>query len=345
MRARPVWQITHPDDMPTTVEHMQQLVEGSIDTWELEKRYFHRDGHLLWGRSTTWLVRDAEGRGQYVVSQVQDITEWKRLEQQTLRQRNELARALRVASMGETVAQIAHEVNQPLASIANFAHGLIARLDRGRIEPLEARDAAQQIASEALRAGEVIRRLRAFLAKGELKRECCDANDVVRDALRLFHPELCQQGITLDLDLASTALPVEVDRVQIEQVVLNLLRNAIDAIVIPPSGPRDLTVDTRLCDGREVAVRVRDSGVGLPEGAGTEIFDPFFTTKAAALGLGLSISRSIVQAHDGLLWARSNQDRGATVGFTLPISLAAQAGRAPSEPPDGGSRRPTDPSP
>ena len=162
-----VWRITHPDDMPATIAQLQRLLEGEIDTWFLEKRYFHRDGHLLWGRSTTWLVRDADGRAQYVVSQVQDITEWKRLQEQTRLQQAELAHVLRVATMGETVAQIAHEINQPLASIANFANGLVARFDRGRIDVAAMRAVADEIAGEALRASEVIRRLRDFLRKGD----------------------------------------------------------------------------------------------------------------------------------------------------------------------------------
>ena len=319
MRNIPVWRFTHPDDMPSTIEHLQRLIEGQIDTWHLEKRFLHRDGSLVWGRSTTWLVRDSDGRAQYVVSQVQDITEWKRLEEQMRHQQAELAHVLRVATMGETVAEIAHEVNQPLASIANFAHGVIARLDSGRLDVGAMRAVAEQIAAEALRASEVVRRLRDFLRKSVPNPVRCDANDVVRDALRLVEPDIGQHAIHLALALAPHPLPVLVDRVQIAQVVLNLLRNAIDALAAGPGNERDLRVETAL-HGHEVAIRVCDTGIGLPHAAGQAIFDAFFTTKHDGLGLGLSISRSIVEAHGGEVWALGNSGRGATVGFTLPAA-------------------------
>jgi PAS domain S-box-containing protein len=320
MSNLPVWRITHPDDMPATIAQLQALIEGRIDTWLLEKRYFHRDGRLLWGRSTTWLVRDADGCAQYVVSQVQDITDWKHLQEQTRRQQAELAHVLRVATMGETVAQIAHEINQPLASIANFANGLVARFDQGQVNVDRMRGVAEQIAGEALRASEVIRRLRDFLRKGDPKLVRCDANDVVRDAVHLVEPDVRQHAIRLQLGLAAQPLPVEVDRVQMAQVVLNLLRNAVDALVTQPGDQRDLAIATERHGEHQVAVRVRDNGIGLPEAAGSAIFDPFFTTKDNGLGLGLSISRSIVEAHGGELWALRNGDRGATVGFTLPAA-------------------------
>ncbi|HZW74449.1 MAG TPA: PAS domain S-box protein, partial [Caldimonas sp.] len=179
LRNIPVWRFTHADDMPATIEQLQRLLEGQIDAWHLEKRFLHRDGSIVWGRSTTWLVRDAEGRALYVVSQVQDITEWRRLQEHMRRQQAELAHVLRVATMGETVAEIAHEVNQPLASIANFAHGVIARLDAGRVDVGAMRAVAEQIAGEALRASEVVRRLRDFLRKSEPNLVRCDANEVV----------------------------------------------------------------------------------------------------------------------------------------------------------------------
>ncbi|MGH7787045.1 MAG: PAS domain S-box protein, partial [Candidatus Binatia bacterium] len=288
MMELPVWRITHPDDMPATFAQMERLVEGEIDTWFLEKRYFHRDGQLLWGRSTTWLVRDGDGVAQYVVSQVQDITESKRLLEEARRREGELAHALRVATIGETVAQVAHEINQPLASIANFAHGLVTRIDRGHSDFPAMRAAAAEIAAEALRASEVIRHLRELLRKGEPKLERCDANDVVRDAVRLIEPDLRAHAIDVALDLSPQPLPIEVDRVQVEQVVLNLLRNALDALIASPDASRRLTIDTARRDPREIAVQVHDTGVGLPPTAGSAIFDPFFTTKAGGLGLGLS---------------------------------------------------------
>ncbi len=321
MVGMPVWRFTHPDDMPATIEQLQRLVEGESDAWYLEKRYFHRDGHPMWGRSSTWVVRDRDGRAWYVVTQLQDITAQKQLEEQMRRLQAELAHVLRVRTMGEMVAEIAHEINQPLASIANFANGLATRLERA-VEDVEAlRTAATYIASEALRASDIIRRLRDFLHKGEMRRECCDANDLVRDALRLIEPELRQDAIVLKLELAVAPLQVEVDRVQVAQVVLNLVRNALEAVAAVDNGARrEVHVETTPGADGTVVVSVSDSGVGLPSAQETRIFDAFFTTKERGLGLGLSISRSIIEAHGGRLWAQANHGQGTTVTFALPAA-------------------------
>jgi two-component system sensor histidine kinase DctS len=320
MRELRAWQLTHPDDLAATFEQLARLLDGEISTWHIERRYLHRDGRILWGRSTTWLVRDAQGVGQYVVSQIADITDWKRLEEQTRRQQAELAHRLRIATFGETLAQVAHEINQPLASIANFANGILTRLSRHALDAEATRGAAAAIVDETVRADRVLQRLRSLLAHGESKLERCDANDVVRDAVRLIEPELSRQAIRLDLALAPGPLPVEVDRVQVEQVLVNLLQNAVEAIAASDDDWRDLAVESTLRDGRQIAVSVRDSGIGLPDAKSDDIFTPFFTTKRGGLGLGLSICSSIVQAHGGALYARANDPRGATVGFVLPAA-------------------------
>lgn len=326
MLALRSWQITHPDDLAATFSQLQRLLEGEITTWEIERRYVHRDGRVLWGRSTTWLVRDDAGVGQYVVSQIEDVTARTHLQEQNRRQQAELAHRLRVATFGETLAQVAHEINQPLAAIANFAHGLLARLERAALDGDATHGAATAILAETRRADAVLQRLRGLLAHGEAKLQRCDANDVVRDAVRLIEPELTQRAIRLDLALAPEPLPVEVDRVQVEQVVLNLLQNALDAIAASGGGTRDLAIVSTPCGDQRVAVSVRDSGVGLPAAAAEAIFAPFYTTKPGGLGLGLSICSSIVAAHGGALYARPNPERGATVGFTLPRVGASGAG-------------------
>jgi C4-dicarboxylate-specific signal transduction histidine kinase len=209
-------------------------------------------------------------------------------------------------------------VNQPLASIVNYAHGLIARLDGSGVDPATTRAVVQEIADGAMRASEVIRRLREFMRRGEAKLVHCDVNDIVRDTIRLTDPDLRQHAVHLDLELAARPLPVEVDRIQIAQVLLNLIRNAIEAMFGLPLPQRQLHIATEPCGPSQIEVRVRDTGIGLPTGAGGAIFEPFYTTKTAGLGLGLSISRSIVQAHGGALWATSNGG-GTTVGFSLPV--------------------------
>jgi C4-dicarboxylate-specific signal transduction histidine kinase len=220
--------------------------------------------------------------------------------------------------MGEMVAEIAHEINQPLASIANFANGLTARLEHGAEDVEALRTAAAHIASEALRASDIIRRLRDFLRRGEVRRACCDMNALVRDALRLIEPELRQDAVALKLELAPVPLNVDVDRVQIAQVVLNLVRNALEAMAAGNGSRREVQVETARDTDGTVVVSVRDSGVGLPPAQETRIFEAFFTTKEEGLGLGLSVSRSIIEAHGGRLWAQANHEHGTTVAFVLP---------------------------
>src|SRR5262249_17306648 len=188
MMGTPVWRVTHPDDMPATIAQLQRLVEGESDTWHLEKRFFHRDGHVVWARSPTWLVRGPAAPPPHRVAQAPDNNAPKRLRDQMRRQRAELGRVLRVATMGEMVAEIAHKINQPLASIANFANGLSMRLERGVEDAGELKMAAAQIASEAQRASDVIRGLRDFLRKGDERREGCDTNELVREAQGITEP-------------------------------------------------------------------------------------------------------------------------------------------------------------
>ena len=226
------------------------------------------------------------------------------------------------------VAQIAHEVNQPLASIANFAQ----RADRPRST------AARVDPDARARGGRADRRRGAARRRGHpppawlaaqgraLKVQRCDANDVVRDALRLVEPDLRTHAIHLDLGLATaTAAGARWTGCRSGRWSSTSCATPLEALAAQPDGARDLAVDSERRGDHVIAVRVRDTGVGLPAAAGTEIFDPFFTTKHDALGLGLSISRSIVQAHGGELWARANHDRGATVGFTLPARVRGQS--------------------
>jgi len=319
MLGLPVWRITHPDDMPATIENLQRLIEGERDAWDMEKRFFHRDGHVIWARTATWLVRANDTSPLYVVSQLQDITERKRLEEELRLQQHELAHALRVATMGEMVAQIAHEINQPVASIANFANGLATRLESGLADVDTMRAVVGQIAKEAMRAGDVIRQLREFLHKGNTKRGTCDANELIRETIRLVEPDVKNHGVRLELELASGRLDVDVNRVQVEQVVLNLVRNAIEALAASRGELRELHVKTAKGENRTVLVSIDDSGIGLPPENEHRIFDPFFSTKEGGLGLGLSISRSIIAAHGGELEARRNDHLGTTVTFSLPL--------------------------
>jgi two-component system sensor histidine kinase TtrS len=233
-------------------------------------------------------------------------------------------------------SQLAHEINQPLAAIVNFANGLATRLRNGGGDPETMGAAAAQIREQAMRAGEVIRRLRGFVRKEAARREYADVNHLVQESVRLIEPDAQRKGIALRFRLGEGAPAIQVDRVQIEQVVVNLLRNGIDSIVEVGSGAGELLIATELV-GDAIRVAIRDTGAGLPAGAEEKLFEPYFTTKPDGLGMGLSISRSIIEAHGGSLWAERNDTRGMTFLFRLPVPAGSGTGTSRAESRVGGS--------
>ena len=231
----------------------------------------------------------------------------------------ELAHLLRVSAMGEMAAQLAHELTQPLGAIANYAAGCRRRMEAMPGQPAELIAAVDRIGREALRAGEIIRRLREFVRKAEPRRAPVDVNAVVREVAELVDGEARERGVAVDLSLQPDLPAVEGDAVEIEQVLINLARNALEAMLESPGSTPTLTVETHLHDAATVEVLVRDTGPGLANGAAV-IFEPFHTTKPGGLGMGLAISKTIVEAHGGTLVAAPNPIRGATFRFTLPAT-------------------------
>jgi signal transduction histidine kinase len=246
---------------------------------------------------------------------------------------SELERVSRLTTLGLLTASIAHEVNQPLAAI--IAHGGAARRWLGKTSPDidEAAKAIEGVIANAHRSRDVIARIRSLARKADNERELLDVNEMIREILALADAELRQNDVTLRTDFDRTIPRVFGDRVQLQQVTLNLVANGVEAIGALTEGPRELVIRTSLTDRQEVHVAVRDSGVGLPEEDLQTIFEPFYTTKSQGMGIGLSISRSIIQAHDGRLWAQRNADApGITVHFTLPVRGGITAGSDPDEP-------------
>jgi two-component system, LuxR family, sensor kinase FixL len=298
-------------------------------------------------RIILWNVRRLDGASHQALGIIgvgQDITDRNRAEEQIRRLNEELearvvartaelsaseerarehqahlAHMLRVSTMGEMAAALAHELNQPLGAIVNYANGISVRLREGGLADEDLREAVTQIAAEGLRAGEIIRRSRDFVQQGAVNREPADLNRVVRDAAQLIGADARRMNIPIRLTLASELPLVEMDRIQVEQVILNLLRNGLDAMSEADPWHHELVLQTSERPGDLVEVSVRDTGVGMSPATRERIFDPFFTTKVGGLGLGLSISRSIIEAHGGRLWATGNQDRGMTFTFTLPV--------------------------
>lgn len=253
---------------------------------------------------------------------VRDVSELRQTEEK-LRQRSaELAHMARVHDLGEMATTLAHEINQPLHAISNYIHGIIRRLKNGTSGADDLIEAMTEVLAEAKRASDTIAHLRRLLGKREPRPSAVKVNKVILELMRLTDAEARRRGIAVQLDLADDLPNVFVDRIQIEHVILNLVRNAFDAMADVPQDQQRLTITTALSEGETVEVAVCDVGKGLPADIADWIFDPFFTTKAEGLGMGLAISRSVVEAHEGRIWVSPNTPRGTIVRFRLPSNGA-----------------------
>jgi len=269
-------------------------------------------------------VFDGEGRFTGYRGVARDITELRRAEEM-LRDREqrirdaqlELARVTRVTTLGELCASIAHEINQPLAAIVADANASLNWLAPPDPDVDRVRDSLDAIIKDGHRAGEVIQRIRQLTTKGETQKGTEDVNGVIRDVIPLLRSELQRHRVAAQVDLAELLPPVLADRVQLQQVIINLVMNAVEAMGSIDDRPRQLVIRSRGA-ADEVIVTVRDAGVGIEPSAVDQLFSPFFTTKPGGMGMGLSISRSIIEAHGGRFWATPNADHGASFHFTLP---------------------------
>lgn len=290
-----------------------QLPPGSIVRFE--PRSFWRQ-HLALVITTGVLFLLQSG---LILSLVLQSRRRQRAELEVRRRREELAHMTRVATMGELTASLAHEINQPLAAILSNAQAAQRLLSTGGEHREEIQEILSDIAADDQRAGEVIRRMRDLLRKGESHPSPIDLNGLVDEVVGIVHGEMILQNVSLELELSPRPLRVQGDRVQLQQVLLNLIVNALDAMKESAGGSRRVVVRTQAIDtGRLAEVAVQDSGPGIPTDRIDQIFEPFYTTKTKGLGLGLAICRSIIQSHGGRIGSRNNADRGATFWFTLP---------------------------
>jgi len=250
---------------------------------------------------------------------VRDITE-RRQSQEDARQRlAELTHVTRLTTMGELVSELAHEINQPLYAISNFAEACLNRFRAGSIDQAEISSWIEKIATQANRAGGILRRVGQFLRKSPPRQVVVDMNELIRGVLELLQFDLRQGHVMLAQSLSERLPPVKVDSIQIEQVLVNLIRNAIEAMADNPRGNRPLQVRTQFVPPERIRIAVQDAGRGIDPSQKSRLFEPFFTTKSDGMGMGLAISNSIIQSHGGTLEAISNPDRGLTFQFTLPI--------------------------
>jgi signal transduction histidine kinase len=235
----------------------------------------------------------------------------------------DLAHISRVTTMGELTASLAHEINQPITAAVTNANACLRWLDGDRPDVEEAREAASRIIKDGTRAAEIISRIRLLFKKGVPQRESVDVNEVIQEMIILLRGEAARYSISIRADLAAGLPKVKADRVQLQQVFMNLMLNGIDAIK-EMSAAGELTVKSERTESGELMISVSDTGVGLPPQQAARIFDAFFTTKPEGTGMGLPISRTIIESHGGRLWAAANAERGATFHFTLPGEVDAR---------------------
>ena len=269
--------------------------------------------------------RDEAGEVEFVGA-VMDVTAIRLAERELHKTRTDLAHVMRVTSLGELTASIAHEVNQPLGAVMFNAEACLSWLDGDPPNLNEAHAALERIVRDGTRAGEVIRRIRALAKKTDTKMAPLNLNEVLSEALTFVQHELLSSRVALRMEQASALPVVLADKVQLQQVILNLVINGIEAMQPITDRPRELVIRSEQDDAQQVRVTVTDCGVGFSADSADRLFNTFFTTKSSGMGMGLSICRSIIELHGGRIWAAPNVPHGAILQFTLPLHPAGGAG-------------------
>jgi PAS domain S-box-containing protein len=308
----------HVDDLAGCIKVYNESFDARRP-FTMEYRLRRYDGQYRWVSDHGVPRYDAQGDFLGYIGSCVDATERKDAEAEARRAYQELAHVSRVSTLGELAGSLAHELNQPLAAILSNAQAAQRFLKDGRAGLDEMREILNDIVVQDRRAGEVIVRMRAMLRKGEIQVTPLQLNEVIEDVLGLMHAELISRRVTISRRLAKDLPPVSADRVQLQQVFLNLIVNACDAMSGNPPPDRRLTITSELVDGEHVQAAVTDTGPGFAGEALQRIFEPFRTTKPTGLGLGLPICRSIIHAHGGEICAENGKERGATVRFTLTV--------------------------
>ena len=311
------WQsIIHPDDRAGFIAKWRSALAAG-EPAEMEARVWtaQRDYRSLLVRNVP--LRDGHGEIVKWYGTGIDIEDRKRAEESLRKAQADLAHANRVTTMGELSASLAHEINQPISGAITNASTCLRRLDRADLEG--ARVAASRVIRDANRAAEIIDRVKLLFSKGVVTKERLDVNEVIREMELLLHTEATQHSVSVQTKLAADLPLIAGDRVQLQQVLMNLMINSIDAMKAV-DGPRQLTLGTQNDSDEQLLVWVADTGIGLPANQAGQIFDAFFTTKQHGTGMGLRISRTIIEAHGGRLWATDNHPRGANFHFTLAVS-------------------------
>jgi C4-dicarboxylate-specific signal transduction histidine kinase len=298
---------------------MQERIDSGTVGVLQRKRYRRKDGDVVWADVTSFVVPATDSTPAFRGAVIVDISDRKRAEEALQQAEADLARLNRVMLLGEMTASIAHEVNQPIAAVITNANAGLRWLGAQQPDFGEVRQALGRIVRDGTRAGEVIGRIRAHVKKMPPRRELLDINEAIREAIALTQTETQRNAVRLQSRLADDLPLVSADRVQLQQVLINLIINAIEAMAGAGDGPRELTIVSRIDDANDVVVEVQDTGPGLDPKQLDRLFQSFYTTKPDGIGMGLAISRSIAEAHGGCLSAAPNNPRGVVFRFTLPV--------------------------
>ncbi len=305
----------HPDDIDITIEMIEQKLKQGQTVLRFENRYRTKTGEY---RLLVWSFNPNLDNG-LAYSIAHDITEQRIEEEQAWKQGNELAHMSRISTMGEMATGIAHELNQPLTAIASYsfaASNIINQLDLGRNEVQEILD---KLEDQVIRAGDIVRRLRNFVSKTESERRATNLNVLIQDVAKFVEPDSRQSETKIVFRFANPSPNVYVDEIQIQQVLVNLIRNAIDAMHEKPADQREVSISTLTTEDGQAEVAVSDKGTGLTKEEFGQVFNAFFSTKQEGMGMGLPISRSIIETHGGKLFAEQNSGPGMTFKFTIPL--------------------------
>ncbi len=310
-------QLVHPEDR-VRVEAAIDRAMASGGDYDVQHRIVSPAGKVRWITSRGSVELDPQGQPRYLRGATADVTNRVRADLDAMTLRKEVAHLSRVAMLGQLSGSIAHELNQPLTAILSNAQAALRFMNAKSVDMEALQETLRDIVADDQRAGEIIRRLRSLFQRGESRSEALSVNTLVSDVVALLRSDLVSRNVAISTELSAGLPPVDGDRVQLQQLLFNLVFNACEAMVDLPPAVRTLLIRTAQVDERTVVVSVVDAGPGVAPDQQQRIFEPFFSTKPLGIGLGLVISSSIVTAHGGRLWCTNNEGRGATFSFTLP---------------------------
>ncbi len=323
VKGKPIWEVCIPKEDQEKIKNVIQQLAFGDEPVKLTSKWINnqrKHSTISWTNTT---LRNENHALTHIIFTGIDITEQLLAQEEAQQHQTELVHVTRLSTMGEMAAGMAHELNQPLTAIVSYAQGSIHRLSSERPKIKDIIQALNQVTSQAQRAGNIIRRLRKFVSKGEYQRSSIDISKIIADAMAMANTEITKHSIQVNYEDSPDKLLVNADTIQIEQVVLNLIINAIEAMNTNPQHSKKLSIKIFTYKDNYAHIRVSDNGEGIPSTLNTDrLFETFFTTKKEGMGMGLAICRSIIEAHGGKIRASKNLGRGATFHFTLPLSTS-----------------------